>query len=177
MPAARAGVVTFAGRPLTLVGEPVQVGWKAQDFVAVDGDLQEWRFSERTAGAGARLISVVPSLDTPVCSLQTRRFDQEQARLPKSVQVVTVSMDLPFAQARWRQEAGVERVQLISDHRYAAFGLAYGALIKELRLLTRAVFVVDARGVITHAQYVSELTQEPDYDAALAALRALRAAG
>jgi thiol peroxidase len=115
---------------------------------------------------------VVPSLDTPVCDLQTRRFNQEAARLGPDVQILTISMDLPFAQKRWCGAAGIERVTTLSDHREASFGTAYGVLIKELRLLARAVFVVDKDGVVRYVQIVPELSREPDYEAALAAAKA-----
>ncbi len=167
----RTGVITFKGGPLTLVGNEVRVGDRAPDFTALDGDLNSVSLSE--FGGKTIVISVVPSLDTPVCDIQTRRFNQEAAALGEGVVILTISMDLPFAQARWCGAAGVERVKTLSDHRDAAFGMAYGVLIKELRLLARAVFVVGLDGVVRHAQIVSEITDEPDYDAALGAVRDL----
>ena len=167
----RSGVVTMGGKPVTLLGPQVREGESAPDFTAVGADLKDWTFLERTAGR-PRLLSLVPSLDTSVCNLQTRRFDEGVAALGNRVAAVTVSMDLPFAQSRWQKEAGTAHTTLVSDHRDAGCGLAYGALIQGLRLDCRAVFVVDAGGVVRHAEYVGEVTEHPDYDRALAALRA-----
>ena len=166
----RRGVVTFKGNPLTLVGPEVRVGSKAPEFEALAQDLSSVGPS-RFKGK-ALLISVTPSLDTPVCDLQAKRFNEEAATLP-NVQVVNVSMDLPFAQKRWCGASGVERIMTLSDHRDASFGLAYGTLIKELRLLARSVFVVDAGGTVRHAEYVPEVTSHPHYDAALEAVRSI----
>jgi thiol peroxidase len=165
----RTGVVTFKGNPLTLIGPAVTVGQRAPEFHVLAQDLS----SVTLAGSQGktRLISVVPSLDTPVCDAQTRRFNQEAAQLPH-VAVLTISMDLPFAQKRWCGAAGIDKVQVLSDHRDASFGTAYGALVKELRLLSRAVFVVDGGGTVRYAEYVPEVTSHPNYDAALAAARA-----
>lgn len=165
----RAGQITMKGNPLTLLGGAPKVGDPAPDFTALDNNLSPVRLS---AFKGKTcVISSVPSLDTPVCDLETRRFNQEAGSLGDAVQVLTISMDLPFAQKRWCGAAGVERVMTLSDHRDAAFGVAYGVLIKELRLLARAVFVVDAKGILRYAQLVKELSQEPDYDAVLAAVK------
>ena len=166
----RANVITFQGNPLTLVGPELHVGDQAPDFSALNNDLSDFSLSQ-TAGK-VRVISVVPSLDTPVCDEQTRRFNQEAAALTDQVAILTISMDLPFAQARWCGAAGVDRVTTLSDHRAAAFGSTYGQLIKELRLLTRAVFVIDPDGKITYLEQVPEITDHPDYDAALAAVKA-----
>lgn len=166
----RQGIITFQGNPLTLVGPELKVGDTAPGFTLLANDLSPVT-SEDTADT-VRIISVVPSLDTPVCDLQTRRFNQEADALG-GVKVLTVSMDLPFAQARWCGAAGVESVQTLSDHKDANFGEAWGLLIKELRLLARAVIVLDRTGVISHFELVPEVTQEPDYDAALKAARAL----
>ncbi len=164
----RTGVVTFKGGPLTLKGPAIKAGDKAPDFEAVAQDLSAAKFS---ASAGkVRIISAVPSLDTPICDQQTRRFNEEAAKLP-NVEVWTISMDLPFAQKRWCGAAGIDRIKVVSDYRSAGFGKAFGALIKELRLLARAVFVVDGSGTVRHAEYVREVTTHPDYDAALAAAR------
>jgi len=157
------------GNPLTLVGNEVKVGDRAPDFVALDNNLAAVSFS--SFRGKVRILSSVPSLDTPVCDVQTRRFNQEAANLGPNVQILTISMDLPFAQKRWCGAAGVTEVRTLFDHREASFGAAYGVLIKELRLLARAVFVVDARGVIQYIQIVNELTQEPDYKAVLDAAR------
>jgi thiol peroxidase len=167
----RFGAVTMKGNPLTLVGQEVKAGDPAPDFKVVDNNLGPFQFSSR-AGKIC-ILSAVPSLDTPVCDLETRRFNQEAASLGPGVEIFTISMDLPFAQKRWCGAAGVDRVQTFSDHREAAFGLAYGVLIKELRLLARAVFVVDGSGLIRYLQLVKELSTEPDYEAVLQAVRQL----
>jgi len=167
----RAGAVTFQGKPLTLLGNEVPVGQTAPDFVVLDADLSEVRFS--SFRGRVCVISSVPSLDTPVCDVQTRRFNLEATRLGDAVEVLTISMDLPFAQKRWCAAAGIDRVRVFSDHRDAAFGLAYGVLIKELRLLARAVFVVDGRGILRYKQVVEELSEEPDYESVLAAVAPL----
>ena len=161
--------VTMKGNPLTLVGSKIQVGDKAPDTVLLNNDLEPVKISDYRAQIC--VISSVPSLDTPVCDMETRRFNQEAESLGQDVKILTVSMDLPFAQKRWCGAAGVDRVVTLSDHRDAAFGTAYGVLIKELRLLARAVFIIDREGVIRYIQLVKELTQEPDYDAVLSALK------
>lgn len=164
----RAGAVTFKGAPLTLLGDEPTVGQEAPDAVVLANDLTEVKLSDFRGKVV--VICSVPSLDTPVCDVQTRRFNQAAADFGEDVVVLTVSTDLPFAQARWCGAAGVEAVRTLSDHRDAAFGLAYGVLIKELRLLGRAVFVLDRQGVIRYVQLVGEITNEPDYDAALQAV-------
>jgi len=161
--------VTMKGNPLTLVGSKIQVGDKAPDTVLLNNDLEPVKISDYRDQIC--VISSVPSLDTPVCDMETRRFNQEAKSLGQDVKILTVSMDLPFAQKRWCGAAGVDRVVTLSDHRDAAFGTAYGVLIKELRLLARAVFIIDREGVIRYIQLVKELTQEPDYDAVLSALK------
>jgi len=157
------------GNPLTLLGNEVKVGEKAPDFVALDTSLSPVRFS--SFRGKVCILSSVPSLDTPVCDLETRRFNEEAGKLGEDVVFLTVSMDLPFAQKRWCGAAGVTRVKTLSDHRDASFGMAYGVLIKELRLLARAVFVVDRQGTIRYVQLVKEVSSEPDYDAVLKAVR------
>jgi thiol peroxidase len=164
----RAGAVTLRGNPLTLVGPEITPGETAPDFTVLDNNLNAFRFSS-TRGK-VRIISSVPSLDTPVCDAQTRRFNQEAALLP-NVEIITVSMDLPFAQKRWCGQAGVDRVHCYSDHREASFATAYGTLIKELRLTTRAIFVVDQNDVVRHVEYVKEIADHPNYEAALEAAR------
>ena len=164
----RTGVVTIHGNPLTLVGEAVKVGAPAPDVELLDNDLKPVRLSSYRGKI--LVIASVPSLDTPVCDLETRRFNDEAANLGADVEMVTVSMDLPFAQKRWCGAAGVKRLRTLSDHRDAAFGLAYGVLIKELRLLARAVFIVDREGTVRYEQLVKEVANEPDYDAVLQAL-------
>ncbi len=167
----RPGVVTMKGNPLTLVGREVKVGDSAPDFEVTANDLTPFKFS--AMGGQTCLIASVPSLDTSVCDLETRRFNEEAARLSPDIRILTISMDLPFAQKRWCGAAGVERVRTYSDHRVASFGLAYGVLIKELRLLARAVFVVDRAGIIRYVELVPELVNEPNYEAVLQALKKL----
>jgi thiol peroxidase len=166
----RPAAVRFKGNPLTLIGHEVRVGSTAQDFQVLGQDLTPVTWS--TFKGKTVVISVVPSLDTPVCDAQTRRFNQEAAQLP-GAEILTISMDLPFAQKRWCGAAGIDRVTVLSDHRDGSFGTAYGVLIKELRLLSRAVFVVDASGTVRYVEYVPEVTSHPNYDAALASVRAL----
>jgi len=161
----RKDIVTFKGNPLTLVGNPVKVGDKAPDAEVLANDLS----SVRLSGFRGKVcvICSVPSLDTPVCDTQTRKFNEQAASLGDDVVVLTISMDLPFAQRRWCGSANVVNVQTLSDHRTAEFGNGFGVLIKELRLLARTVFVVDKEGIIRYIQIVDELTNEPDYEAAL----------
>lgn len=165
----RSGIITMKGNPLTLVGKEVNVGDQAPEFTALDNGLSPVAFSS-FKGKACVLVSV-PSLDTPVCDLETKRFNEEAGRLGGDTVFLTLSMDLPFAQKRWCGASGVTKIRTLSDHRDASFGIAYGVLIKELRLLARAVFVVDHKGIIQHAQLVKEVTQEPDYDAVLSALK------
>jgi thiol peroxidase len=165
----RSGAVTFLGNPLTAVGPELKAGEKAPAFSVLSNDLKPVTLAD-SAGK-VRLLSVVPSLDTPVCDMQTRRFNQEAASLGDTVAILTLSMDLPFAQKRWCGAAGIDRVQTLSDHRDTSFGLAYGTLIKELRLLSRAIFVIDAKDTIRYIEYVKEISSHPNYDAALAAAR------
>ena len=167
----RKGIITFRGNPFTLQGNPVNKGDRAPDFRLLANDL-----SPRTLASykGKTLIfSVVPSLDTGVCDLQTRRFNNEAAALGEHVRILTISCDLPFAQARWCGAAGVTQLETLSDHYDLSFGMAYGVVIKELRLLGRAIFVVAPDGTLAYSQLVSEVTHEPDYDAALNAVRSL----
>jgi len=167
----RAGAVTLKGEPLTLVGPEVSAGQPAPDFTAVANDMTAVSFCS-FRGRICILLSV-PSLDTPVCNAEARRFNQEVSHVADDVTVLVVSMDLPFAQARWCAAAGVERVSTLSDHRDGSFGMNYGVLIRELRLLARAVFVVDRAGTIRYTQLVKEIGDEPDYGAALRAVREL----
>ena len=161
--------VTFKGTPVTLEGTEVKVGDKAPDFTVLDNDLNEVTFSD-TKG-GVRIFSVVPSIDTGVCDAQTRRFNEEAAKLGKEVNVYTFSCDLPFAQKRWCAASGLDHVKVLSDHRDLSFGKAYGVVMKELRLLARAVFVVDSNDTVTYVEYVSEGTNHPDYEKALQAAK------
>lgn len=167
----RTGIVAMRGNPLTLIGNEVRVGDGAPDFVALANDLSPVRFS--SFRGKVCVLSSVPSLDTPVCDAQTRRFNQEAERLGSDVVILTISMDLPFAQKRWCGAAGVTSVQTLSDHRDASFGTSYGLLIKELRLLARAVLLVDRDGIIRYIQIVRETTDEPDYESVLGALSKL----
>jgi thiol peroxidase len=170
----RKGAVTMRGNPMTLVGPEIKAGQKAPAFTAVGKGLAQ--VGSDSFKGKVTILSAVPSLDTPVCDTETRRFNQEAANLPGDVQIVTLSMDLPFAQARWCGAAGVDKVSTLSDWQTAEFGQKYGALIKELHLLTRAVFVVDKNNNVTHVEYVKEITQEPNYEAALDAARKAAAA-
>ena len=167
----RQGTITFQGGPLTLLGSEVKVGNDAPDVEVLANDLSSVSIS--SLRGKIVVLSCVPSLDTPVCDTQTRRFNQEAAGLGPDVTILTASMDLPFAQARWCGAAGIEAVQTVSDHKEAALGSAYGVLIKELRLLARAVFVVDKEGKVRYVEIVKEVTDEPDYAAALAAAKEL----
>ena len=167
----RAGVITRRGNPLTLMGDELRVGDAAPEFIVLDNDLSPVTLS--SFRGKVCIISSVPSLDTPVCDMETRRFNEEAGKLGDEVVILTVSMDLPFAQKRWCGLAGVDKVTTLSDHREATFGKAYGVLIKELRLLARAVFVVDREGRIQYIQLVKELTEEPNYQAVLDAVKKL----
>jgi thiol peroxidase len=167
----RTGIITMRGNPLTLMGKELKVGDSAPDFEVLDNDLSPFKLT--SFRGKVCIISSVPSLDTPVCDMETRRFNQEAAKLSADVQILTISMDLPFAQKRWCGAAGVDKLVTLSDHRNASFGTAYGVLIKELRLLARSVFVVDREGIIKYIQMVNEISQEPDYDAILNAVNNL----
>jgi thiol peroxidase len=153
---------------MTLVGPEVKPGEHAPEFHAVDNGLQP--VTLESTGNGVRIFSVVPSLDTPVCDIQTKRFNEEAGKLP-DVTIYTFSMDLPFAQKRWCGAFGVDHVKMVSDHRDASFGTSYGTLIKELRILSRAIFVVDKNNVVKHVEYVKEVGDHPNYEAALSAAR------
>lgn len=157
----RIGMVTMKGNPLTLVGDEVRVGQKAPDFVAIDNNLSPVKFSSYRGKVC--ILSSVPSLDTPVCATETRKFNEEASRLGPDVAILTISMDLPFAQKRWCGAEGITKVQTLSDHRDASFGTSYGVLIKDLRLLARAVFLVDQKGMIQYIQLVKEVASEPNY--------------
>ena len=160
----RPGATTLRGNPMTLVGPELKPGDKAPDFNAVDSSMQPINLSK--TGSGVRVFSVIPSLDTPVCDAQTKRFNEEAATLP-GVDIYTVSMDLPFAQKRWCGAFGVDHVKMVSDHKSGSFGEHYGTLIKELRIESRAIFVVDKNDVIRHAEYVKEVADHPNYESAM----------
>ena len=166
----RPGGATLHGNEFTLIGDELKVGDKAPDFSVLSSDMSAVTLDSYKGKV--KVICAVPSLDTPTCDTEIRRFNQEAAGLDDNIAVLTISVDLPFAQGRWCGDAGVENVTALSDHRDTSFGEAYGALIKELPLLTRAVFVVDADNIIRHVEYVMEISGEPDYDTALNAARA-----
>ena len=165
----RTGVITFAGGPLTLVGPEVKVGQQAPDFTLIDNELNVKTLSD--FDGKVKVISVVPSLDTGVCDAQTRWFNQDVTKLSDDVVVLTVSMDLPFAQARWCGAAGVNNVITLSDHKDASFGQNYGFLIEELRLLSRGVVVINKDNKVTYVEYVPEVTNPVNFDAVLAAVK------
>ncbi|MBI4801928.1 MAG: thiol peroxidase [Elusimicrobia bacterium] len=164
--------VTLQGKTMTLVGDEIKVGMTAPDFKVVDNEMLPLKFSRSFKGRIA-VISVVPSLDTTVCDLQTRRFNKEAEALGPNVNVLTISMDLPFAQKRWCGAAGVNRIRTFSDYQKADFGKTYGVLIKELRLLARAVFIVDRDGIVKYAKIMPEVAKEPNYTEVLNAVKAL----
>lgn len=153
---------------MTLLGPELQAGDKAPDFDVVNDTLQP--VSLQKTGNSVRIFSVVPSLDTPVCDAQTRRFNEEAAKMP-GVEIYTVSMDLPFAQKRWCGTYGIDRVKMLSDHKTGSFGEHYGTLIKELRIESRAIFVVDQDNKLRHVEYVKEVAEHPNYETALKAAR------
>ncbi len=167
----RKGLVTMKGNPLTLVGNEVKVDKPSPDFEVIANDMSPMKLS--SFKGKVCIICSVPSLDTSVCDIETRRFNEEAGKLGSNIVVLTISMDLPFAQKRWCGTAGANNVQTLSDHREASFGKAFGVLIRELRLLARAVFVVDRDGIIRYMQIVDELTSEPDYEAALDVVKGL----
>ncbi|RMF62161.1 MAG: thiol peroxidase [Calditrichaeota bacterium] len=171
MPVERPGAVTFKGNPLTLLGPEIKVGDKAPDFKVLAGDLSEVTLS--TDSGKVRLILSVPSLDTPVCDQETKRFNTEATNFPDNVLVYTVSVDLPFAQNRWCGTEGVKNVKTLSDHRDLSFGDAFGTHVKELRLLSRAVFLIDADDTVRYVEYVPEIGEHPNYEAAIEAIKSL----
>lgn len=165
----RKNVIKFQGKPMTLLGPALKAGDKAPDFTLIANDLSPKKLADYSGKV--LLISCVPSLDTGVCDLQTKHFNQDAAALGEDVQILTVSCDLPFAQARWCGAAGVDKLQTLSDHLNLNFGLGYGVAIKELRLLTRAVFVVNRQHKISYMEIVPEVTDAVNFDAALAAVK------
>jgi len=171
MPQERTGIITFKGNPMTLLGPALEAGEAAPDFAVVDNGLAPVTLA--SYAGKIKVVSAVPSLDTPVCDMETRRFNQEAANLPDNVKVLTISLDLPFAQKRWCGAAGIDRVTTLSDYQERSFALAYGVLIKELKLLSRSIFIIDANNIIRYIQHVPEVTQEPEYAAVLAAVRTL----
>ncbi|AIQ28949.1 MULTISPECIES: thiol peroxidase [Paenibacillus] len=167
----RTGVATFKGNPITLVGPELKAGDSAPAFVVSKNLLEDASLGDYAGKI--KLISVVPSLDTGVCDAQTRRFNSEAAGLGDDVVILTISTDLPFAQARWCGAAGIDSVITLSDHKETSFGQAYGVLIKEFRLDMRSIFVVDKNDKLAYVEYLSEMAEHPDYEAAISAVRAL----
>jgi thiol peroxidase len=164
----RRGIITMKRKPLTLIGPDVKVGDKAPDFTVLNSELLDVQLNDFSGKI--KVISVTPSLDTPVCDLQARRFNHEAASLPHDVVVLNISMDLPFAISRFCTVAEIDRVKALSDHRDAAFGTAYGVLIKELRLLARSIFIIDKNNIVRYKEIVPDQSNHPDYDKALEAL-------
>jgi thiol peroxidase len=164
----RPGATTLKGNPLTLIGPQLKPGDSAPDFTVVDQALKPVTLKD--TGRNVRIFSVVPSLDTPVCDAQTRKFNIAAADLP-GVDIITVSVDLPFAQTRWCGAFGVDKVKMLSDYKDVSFGANYGTLIKELRIESRAIFVVNRENQIRYVEYVKEVADSPNFDAALAAAR------
>ncbi len=165
----RTNAVTFQGNPLTLVGPELKAGDKAPDFHLVDTNLKPVTLAD--SKGKTRLISVVPSIDTPVCDMQTRRFNEEASKLPESIAVFGVSMDLPFAQGRWCKLAKTDKIRMLSDYQDHNFGYAYGVFIKELKFLSRAIFVVGPDDKIQYVEYVKEITTHPNYEKVLEFLK------
>ena len=166
----RTGATTLKGKPFTLIGPQLKAGDPAPDFDVVDGTLSAVHLAD--TGSKMRVFSVVPSLDTPVCDMQTKRFNEEAAKLD-NVDIYNISMDLPFAQKRWCGAFGVDHVKMVSDHKTGSFGQAYGTLIKDLRIHSRAIFVVGKDNTIKYVEYVKEVGDHPNYEAALAAAKAI----
>jgi thiol peroxidase len=169
-PIERHGATTLKGNPLTVLGPELKEGDKAPDFQAIDDGLKPANLA--STGHGVRIFSVVPSLDTPVCDAQTKRFNEEASKLP-DLSIYTFSMDLPFAQKRWCGAYGVDHIKMISDHRTGSFGENYGTLIKELHIHSRAIFVLDKDDTLKHVEYVKEVGTHPDYESALATAKKL----
>ena len=165
----RKNAVTKKGSPVTLIGDEVKAGQKAPDFKVVDNDSNPVTLA--SSKGKVRLFSVVPSLDTPVCDLQTQRFEAEANAIAGDFILYTVSMDLPFAQKRYCGAHAISKVKTVSDHMEGSFGIAYGVLIKEMRLLSRSIFIVDAKDTVRYVEYVKDISTHPDYDKALAALK------
>src|ERR1041384_8105029 len=166
----RSAATTLKGNPFTVLGPELKVGDPAPDFEAIDNGLKPVTLA--STGNGVRIFSVIPSLDTPVCDAQTKRFEEETGKLP-DVSIYTFSMDLPFAQKRWCGAFGVDHVKMVSDHKTGSFGESYGTLIKDLRILSRAIFVVDKDNVIRHVEYVKEVSNHPNYESALSVAKSL----
>jgi len=171
----RSGIITMKGKPVTLVGPEITIGQKAPGFVAQATDMGDVRLSD--FNGKVKLIASVPSVDTPVCDMEIHRFNQEAVTVSRDVVVLFISMDLPFAQKRFCGANGIQNVQTLSDHRSADFGMRYGVLIKDVRLLSRAVFIVDAQNIVRYVEYVKETGSHPDYDKALQVLKEIEQQG
>lgn len=165
----RSNIITFKGKPMTLLGAPVNVGDKAPDFTVIANDLTTRTLADYKGKV--LIISVVPSLDTGVCDLQTKRFNAEAAELGDHVRILTISCDLPFAQARWCGATGTSSLETLSDYKDLSFGMNYGVVIKELRLLTRAIFIVDSSGTVTYTEIVPEVSTAVNFNAAFTAAK------
>lgn len=165
----RINAITFAGKPATLYGPELKVGDSAPDFIVVDNQLKPVSLADFP---GIKLISVVPSIDTPVCDAQTRHFNQEAANLDATI--LTISADLPFAQKRWCGAAGIERVVTLSDYQSMSFGMAYGTYLKELRLEARAIFVINEENKLVYVEYVKNVSDHPNYEEALKAAKSVK---
>ena len=167
----RKNIVTMAGSPVTLMGNPVKAGDRAPDFKVLTAGMKE--MSLKDFSGKTLIISVTPSLDTPVCDLQATRFNQEAGSLPGDVALLNISVDLPFALARFCAAKGIDKVMTLSDHRDVSFGNAYGILMKETRLLARAIFIIDKSCMVRYVEIVDDVTKHPDYDRALAEMKKL----
>lgn len=167
----RKGIITMKGKPLSLLGPDIKVGDKVPDFTVLNGELLDVKL--RDFSGKTKVISVTPSLDTPVCDLQARRFNHEAASLPADVVVLNISMDLPFAISRFCSVAAIDRVKALSDHRDASFGTTYGVLIKELRLLARSIFIIDKDNILRYKEIVPEQSDHPNYEKVLEALNTI----
>lgn len=166
----RANLVTMGGNPVTLIGKEIKVGHKAPSFIVVTNDLEE--YSLKDAGDNIKIISVVPSLDTGVCELQTTRFNREAAEL-EDVVILTISVDLPFAQKRFCSAHDIDKVIVLSDHRDLSFGMNYGFVIEELRLLSRGIVILDKNNLVQYVEYVREVGEHPNYDKAIEEVKKL----
>lgn len=164
----RTNIVTFKGKPITLLGKEIKVGDKAPDFTVLSTSLEPVRLSD--SNGKVRIISVVPSVDTPVCDLQTRHFNEDASKM-EGVLVLSVSVDLPFALAKYCAAQGIENIKTLSDHKDLDFGMKYGFVIEELRLLARGIVVVDKDNIVRYVEYVKEIAEQPDYDKALIAAK------
>ena len=169
----RKGIVTLKSRPVTLIGQALEKGNKVPDFVVLDKDLKEVALKDFPGKA--KLISVAVSLDTPVCDRQARKFNEEAAQLPDEVAIMNITMDLPFAIGRFCSTAGIDKIKTLSDYRDASFGMGFGVLIKELRLLARAIFLVDRDNILRYSEIVPEVTGQVNFEKALSETRSLLA--